>query len=71
MSSGCAAWPEDDTTYLGFPSLDVAEAAVEDGGKVDGRVLYVYGRVVAVGRETNGETVRGTCAKRGWVPERC
>jgi hypothetical protein len=30
--------------------------------------LYVYGRVVAVGRDTNGDTVRGTCARSGCVP---
>ncbi len=33
---------------------------VEDGGSVEGRDLYVYGRVVAVGKETKGETVSGT-----------
>ena len=65
ISSGCAAWPEEDTTYWDFSSPD---PPVEEGGSVDGRVLYVYGRVVAVGRDTNGDTVRGTCARSGCVP---
>lgn len=65
ISLGCAAWPEEDTTYWDFSSPD---APVEEGGSVDGRVLYVYGRVVAVGRDTNGDTVSGTCASRGCVP---
>lgn len=30
----------------------------------------MYGRVVEVGRETNGDTVKGTCASRGWEPGR-
>lgn len=34
-------------------------------GRVAGTVLYVYGRVTAVGREMKGETVRGTWASRG------
>ncbi len=59
-------------TYLGLlPSKSVARldvddgGSVADGGSVEGRVLYVYGRVVAVGRETNGETVRGTWTSTG------
>jgi hypothetical protein len=68
ISSGCAACPEDDTTYCGLSSP--GEDLVDDGGRVEGKLLYVYGRVVAVGRETNGETVNGTCARRGCVPIR-
>lgn len=26
----------------------------------------MYGRVVAAGRERKGDTVRGSCARRGW-----
>jgi hypothetical protein len=66
ISSGCAAWPEEDTTYWDFSSPDTP---VEDGGNDDGSgLLYVYGSVVAVGRDTNGDTVKGTCARRGCVP---
>lgn len=63
ISSGDAAWPERETTYfsLSLPLLSV----VDEGGNVDGKGLYVYGRVVAVGNEMNGETVRGICASRG------
>lgn len=35
---------------------------------MDGRGLYVYGRVGAVGSEMKGETVRGTWERRGWDP---
>lgn len=28
----------------------------------------MYGSVVAVGRETKGETVKGTCSRSGWEP---
>jgi hypothetical protein len=38
ISSGCAAWPEEDTTYWDFSSPD---PPVDEGGSVDGRVLYV------------------------------
>lgn len=65
MSSGCAACPEGDTTYFVFSSAAEAGVPVDDAGSVDGMVLYVYGRVVAVGRETNGDTVNGTCANSG------
>jgi hypothetical protein len=64
ISSGCAAWPEEETTYCDLSS----PTPVEGGGNVDGKVLYVYGRVVALGRDTNGDTVKGTCARRGCVP---
>lgn len=67
ISSGCAACPEDDTTYCDFSSPDDG-APVDEGGKVEGRFLYVYGRVVAVGKDTKGETVSGTCWSRGCVP---
>ena len=70
ISSGCAAWPEEDITYCAFSSADEAGVPVDDCGNVDGSVLYVYGSVVAVGKETNGETVSGTCARRGWGPVR-
>jgi hypothetical protein len=66
ISSGCAAWPDAETTYWDFSSA--VAVPVDEGGSVDGRVLYVYGRVVEVGRETNGDTVNGTCASRGWEP---
>jgi hypothetical protein len=66
ISSGCAACPEAEITYLGFSSVGVDVLPVDDGGKVDGSVLYVYGRVVAVGNEIKGETVRGICASSGW-----
>ena len=39
---------------------------VEDGGRVEGNDLYVYGSVVAVGNEMNGDTVSGTWASNGW-----
>ena len=65
ISSGCAAWPDDETTYGTLSSLVEAVVPVDEGGNVEGRVLYVYGKVVAVGRDTNGDTVRGTCARRG------
>lgn len=68
ISSGCAAWPEGDTTYLVLSSVPGAGTPVDEGGRVDGRVLYVYGSVVAVGRETNGDTVNGTCASSGSGP---
>lgn len=42
--------------------------SMQDWGSVEGRDLYVYGRVVWVGRERNGETVRGSCARSGWDP---
>lgn len=40
ISSGCAAWPDEDTTY-GVFSSPPADAAipVDDGGRVEGRVL--------------------------------
>ena len=60
ISSGWAAWPEDEITYLGLS--EPLASPVEDGGRVDGSVLYVYGRVVAVGKEIKGETVKGICA---------
>lgn len=41
---------------------------VDEGGNVDGSVLYVYGRVVAVGNEMNGDTVKGIWASRGCDP---
>lgn len=66
ISSGCAAWPEDDTTYCAFSSP--GDVSVDAGGNVDDRFLYVYGRVVAVGNDTKGETVSGTCWSRGCVP---
>lgn len=44
------------------------ESAVEDGGRVEGKALYVYGSVVAVGSDMNGDTVRGICARYGWGP---
>lgn len=44
---------------------------MDDAGSVEGRVLYVYGRVVAVGSETNGDTVNGIWARRGWEPASC
>lgn len=65
ISSGCAAWPDEETTYLGFSSDEFVVVPVDDGGSVEGSVLYVYGRVVAVGSEMKGETVRGTCASSG------
>lgn len=67
ISSGCAACPELETTYLDFSS-DEEGAPVDDGGSVEGSVLYVYGRVVAEGRDTKGDTVKGTCASNGWGP---
>ena len=45
------------------------EVSAAGGGSVEGMLLYVYGRVAAVGSETKGETISGTCAKRGWVPK--
>lgn len=67
ISSGCAAWPLPETTYCGFEPVAAAVdvVPVEEGGSVEGSVLYVYGRVVAVGREMKGETVRGTWASSG------
>ena len=44
-----------------------ASEPVEEGGSVEGRDLYVYGSVVAVGSDTNGDTVRGTWARSGSV----
>ena len=41
---------------------------VTGGGSVDGMLLYVYGNVTAVGSETNGDTVNGTCTRSGCVP---
>jgi hypothetical protein len=32
---------------------------------VDGSDLYVYGKVVAVGSEMKGDTVKGSWARRG------
>ena len=69
MSSGWAACPDAETTYLGFSSAEVVVLPVEEGGRVEGNVLYVYGSVVAVGSEMKGETVRGTWASRGWASE--
>lgn len=63
ISSGWAAWPEGAITY--FARSMPLESAVEDGGRVDGMGLYVYGRVVAVGNEMNGDTVKGIWASRG------
>lgn len=57
ISSGLAAWPDLETTNLSC-SLPLA-SAVAEGGRVDGRGLYVYGKVGADGREMNGETVKG------------
>lgn len=39
MSFGCAACPEEDTTYFGLSSSVLAP--VDDGGNVDGMTLYV------------------------------
>lgn len=39
ISSGCAACPEEETTYLALPSADVIALPVEDGGSVEGSVL--------------------------------
>lgn len=43
ISSGCAACPDPETTYLGFGCSeglsDAAEMPREDGGRVDGIVL--------------------------------
>lgn len=36
-----------------------------EGGSVDERVLYVYGRVVADGRDRKGETVKGIWESSG------
>lgn len=66
ISLGFAACPDEDTTYFGFSSP--MPAPVEDGGNVDGIDLYVYGNVVAVGSEMNGETVNGICASNGCDP---
>lgn len=68
ISPGDAAWPERETTY--FTLSEPEESAVDDGGRVDGSGLYVYGRVVAVGSEMKGETVRGIWASSGWDPSR-
>ena len=57
ISSGWAACPEAETTYFGF-SVPLS-SPVDDGGRVEGSDLYVYGSVVAVGRDMNGETVSG------------
>jgi hypothetical protein len=38
ISSGCAACPEEETTYLALPS-DVIVLPVDDGGSVEGSVL--------------------------------
>lgn len=62
MSSGCAECPDDDTTYLGFPS---PFSAIMEGGKDVGTERYVYGKVTAVGSDRKGETVNGTCASNG------
>lgn len=51
--------------YFGFSSILPDAMPVEEAGSVDGIVLYVYGRVVATGREMNGETVKGICASNG------
>ena len=49
--------------YFGFcVSLS---SPVEDGGRVEGRALYVYGRVVAVGNDMKGDTVSEICASNG------
>jgi hypothetical protein len=69
MSSGWAAWPLDETTYFGFS--DPLGSTATDGGKDDGVLLYVYGRVTAVGNEMKGDTVNGTCASKGWAPRSC
>ena len=42
----------------------VEGGSIIDGGMVEGSCLKVYGRVVAEGRERNGETVSGTWARR-------
>lgn len=68
MSSGCAACPVDDMMYFGLSSVLPDVLPVVEAGSVDGIVLYVYGRVVAVGREMKGETVKGICASNGWDP---
>ena len=67
ISSGDAAWPDREMTNFSR-SLPVLGSAVDDGGSVDGRGRYVYGRGVAVGKEMNGETVKGIWARRGCDP---
>jgi len=66
ISCGDAACPDFDTTY--FSRSTPLASAVDEGGNVDGRGLYVYGSVVAVGSEMNGETVKGIWASNGWDP---
>lgn len=36
---------------------------------MDGTDLYVYGRVVAVGKDIKGDTVKGIWARSGWGSE--
>jgi hypothetical protein len=70
MSFGCAACPVEETTYGDFCSPEEdAGGPVDDGGRVEGRLLYVYGKVVAEGKDTNGETVNGTCANNRCGPK--
>ena len=57
MSSGWAVCPEADVMYFGF-SGPFSES--RDGGSDEGTDRNVYGRVTAVGRDKNGETVNGT-----------
>lgn len=48
----------EETTNFGFSSgLD--DSGVDEGGRVEGSGLYVYGRVMGLGRLMKGETVRG------------
>lgn len=63
ISSGCAVCPDGATTY--FSLSTPLESAVDEGGRVEGNGLYVYGRVVAVGKEMKGDTVNGIWASKG------
>lgn len=69
MSSGCATWPLAETTYAAFSVS--GDGWITEGGSEVGTLLYVYGSVTAVGNEMNGETVRGTCVRKGCVSTDC
>lgn len=62
MEEGCAEVPEaGDVTYAGgLPGEEVRT----EGGRVEGRRVYVCGRVGGVGRVMKGDTERGTWERR-------
>lgn len=66
-SSGCTARPVDERMNCGPESgaWPLLSGIMDEGGRDGGKLLYVYGSDAAVGRDTNGDTVRGTCARSG------